>query len=104
MLLTKGLYSFSPANAVVFAQYFLIAFELPITAYGQTTVALGVIIVSAASGFYRSSQTACLLPFLSCGRFDQVVVTSSEFSHHLEAAVLIVVRCVISLSEYETYP
>ncbi|KAJ2916587.1 hypothetical protein MD484_g3834, partial [Candolleomyces efflorescens] len=42
--------SFSASNAIVFAQYFLTAVEVPITAYSQTVTALAVVFVTVGSG------------------------------------------------------
>ncbi|TFK40387.1 amino acid transporter [Crucibulum laeve] len=43
---TTVLMSFSASNAVVFAQYFLTALEIPITSSNQTSVALAVVFVT----------------------------------------------------------
>ncbi|KAF8968156.1 amino acid transporter [Flammula alnicola] len=46
---TVVLTSFSASNAIVFAQYFLSAFEIEITARNQTTVALAVVVLTVGS-------------------------------------------------------
>jgi hypothetical protein len=45
---------FSASNAIVFAQYFLTAVEVPITAYTQTVTALAVVFVTVGSGSISS--------------------------------------------------
>ncbi|EDR08557.1 amino acid transporter [Laccaria bicolor S238N-H82] len=46
---TTILLSFSASNAIVFAQYFLTAFEVPITPSRQTSVALAVVFITVGS-------------------------------------------------------
>ncbi|KAF9003971.1 amino acid transporter [Cyathus striatus] len=46
---TAVLMSFSASNAIVFAQYFLTAFEIPVTPYTQTTTAVTVVFITVGS-------------------------------------------------------
>lgn len=63
--------SLSAINAIVFAQYFLLLFGIPITSSSQTTTAIGVMTLACLGRhILRILKLSLILFFHSCRIFD----------------------------------
>jgi hypothetical protein len=83
--------SYSATNSVVFAQYVLSFFDLPITGFSQTVLALSVATVSVGGNGSDILLLASLTSVTSCCHLHQVVTESCKRTEHIQGTITYIV-------------
>lgn len=89
LTLTKSNTRFSATNSIVFAQYFLTAFDIPITGYNQTVAAVLVCILTMGGSSVPEHQVYPML--------KMIVAVASSTKWSLRVVNVLTVLKVISL-------
>lgn len=89
--------SFSAGNSIVFAQYTLTFFNLPITDLSQTVLAIGVVTFSVAGRSPKQPPIHLSYLISSCRHLHQMGTQSRECTEFIQGSIPSIVSCFMSV-------